>query len=119
MRSIPRRRLLPALLLLSCLSTGCTTISTRPSLGRTDRPALPPLPEALTRTETLRPLTARPDGDLVSVPKGVFAELLERLAEAIGAVGRLNGRLMAVRQERTCTDTILRTGTAPADCPNP
>lgn len=56
---------------------------------------------------------------MVSVPKGVFAELLERLAEAIGAVGRLNGRLMAVRQERTCTDTILRTGTAPADCPNP
>ena len=116
MRSIPRRRLLPALLLLSCLSTGCTTISTRPSLARTDRPALPTLPEALTRTETLRPLTARPEGELVSVPKGVFAELLERFAEAIAAVGRLNGRMVAVRQERGCTDAILRTGAAPVDC---
>lgn len=84
-----------------------------------DRPALPTLPEAMTRTETLRPLTARPEGDLVSVPKSVFAELVERLAEAIGAVGRLNSRLLAVRQERTCTDGILRTGTAPADCPIP
>lgn len=71
----------------------------------------------MTRTETLRPLTARPNDDPVSVPKDVFAELLERLAEAIGAVGRLNGRLIAVRQERICTDAILRTGTAPADCP--
>jgi hypothetical protein len=73
----------------------------------------------MTRTETLRPLIAAPTGELVSVPKGVFAELVERLAEAIGAVARLNGRLVAVRQERACTDTILRTGTAPTDCPIP
>ncbi|WP_156357691.1 hypothetical protein [Sphingomonas sp. Leaf62] len=52
----------------------------------------------------------------MSVPKAFLAELLERFAEAVAAVGRGNVRAVAVRQERTCTDTILRTGTTPAGC---
>lgn len=116
MHSTPRRRLLPALLLLSCLSTGCATTSMRASLARTERPALPPLAEALTRTETIKPLSASRDGELVSVPKAFLAELLERFAEAVAAIGRGNARAVAVRQERTCVDAILRTGAAPVDC---
>gem|GEM_PF-3015725 len=118
MRLTPRHRLLPALLLLSCLPTGCATTLTRPSLDRTDRAALPALPEALTKTETLRPLEAKPSGELVSIDKGFLGELLDRAAEAIAAVGRLNSRLIAVRQERSCADAILRTGVAPAGCPS-
>ncbi len=64
----------------------------------------------------MRPLTAKSTGDLVSVDKGFLAELLDRFAEAIAAVGRLNRRLVAVRQERGCTDAILRTGALPANC---
>lgn len=86
------------------------------SIARTDRPALPPLAEALTRTETIKPLTAPDTGELVSVSKGFLAELIERLAEAVAAVERGNIRALAVRQERTCVDAILRTGIAPAGC---
>lgn len=86
------------------------------SIARTDRPALPPLAEALTRTETIRPLTAPQTGELVSVPKSFLAELIERLAEAVAAVERGNTRALAVRQERACIDAILRTGIAPAGC---
>lgn len=82
----------------------------RASLARTERPALPPLPEALTRTETIAPLTAPQTGELVSVPKAFLAELIERFAAAVAAVGRGNVRAAAVRQERTCVDAILRTG---------
>lgn len=88
----------------------------RASLARTERPALPPLPEALTRTETIAPLTAPQTGELVSVPKAFLAELIERFAEAVAAVGRGNGRATAVRQERTCVDAILLTGTTPPGC---
>lgn len=88
----------------------------RASLARTERPKLPALPEALTRTETIKPLAAPQTGELVSVPKAFLAELLERFAEAIAAVGRGNRRATAVRHERTCLDAILSTGTAPAGC---
>ena len=88
----------------------------RASLARTERPKLPPLPEALTRTETIKPLTAPQTGELVSVPKAFFTELLERFAEAVAVIGRGNGRATAVRHERTCLDAILSTGTAPAGC---
>lgn len=88
----------------------------RASLARTERPKLPALPEALTRTETIRPLTAPQTGELVSVPKAFFNELLERFAEAVAAIGRGNGRALAVRQERTCLDAILSTGAASAGC---
>ncbi len=88
----------------------------RASLARTERPKLPKLAEGLTRTETIKPLTAPQTGELVSVPKAFFDEVIERLAEAVAAVGRGNVRAVAVRHERTCLDTILSTGTAPAGC---
>lgn len=88
----------------------------RASIARTERVKLPPLPEALTRTETIAPLTAPQTGELVSVPKAFLAELIERLAEAVAAVGRGNVRAVAVRQERTCLDAIISTGTTPAGC---
>lgn len=53
---------------------------------------------------------------MVSVPKAFFVELIERFAEAVAAIGRGNVRALAVRQERTCLDAILSTGTAPAGC---
>jgi hypothetical protein len=43
--------------------------------------------------------------------------VLERLADAIGAVERGNNRAAGVKLERRCTAAILATGTAPADCP--
>ena len=118
MRSTPFRRLLPALLCLPLLSTACVTRSTPASLARIDRPALPPLAAELTRTEQLAPLTARPAGELVTIDRNILAELLERFAEAIGAVERGNTRAVAVAQERRCTAAIFATGTAPADCPH-
>jgi hypothetical protein len=53
----------------------------------------------------------------VSIDKGVLGELVARLAEAIGAVERANGRATAVLLERRCTAAILSTGAAPAGCP--
>lgn len=116
MRSTPFRRLLPALLLLPCLSTACATASTPASLARTERPKLPALPAELTRTERLTPLTAKATGDLVTIDRGVLAELVERFAEAIGAVERANTRAVAVAAERRCTAAILSTGVAPSGC---
>ena len=75
------------------------------------------LPPELTRAERLKPLSAKPAGELVTIDKGILAEVYERLAEAIGAVWRGNSRAAAVKLERRCTSAILSTGTAPADCP--
>lgn len=86
------------------------------SIARTERAQLPPLAEALTRTETIKPLTAPQTGEMVQVPKGFLVELLERFAEALAAIERGNGRALAVRQERICIDAILRTGAAPSGC---
>lgn len=116
MRSTTFRRLLPALLCLPLLSTACVTRSTPASIARTERPKLPPLADELTRTEKLAPLTARPSGDLVTIDRNILAELLERFAEAIGAVERGNTRAVAVAQERRCTAAIFSRGAAPADC---
>ncbi|RMB55440.1 hypothetical protein C8J44_0683 [Sphingomonas sp. PP-CE-3A-406] len=75
------------------------------------------LPAELTRTERLKPLAAKPTGELVTIDKGILAEVYERLAEAIGAVWRGNTRAAAVKLERRCASAILSTGAAPADCP--
>jgi hypothetical protein len=56
-------------------------------------------------------------GELVTVDKGWLGEVVERFAEAIGAVERGNTRAVAVRKERACAASVLETGTAPADCP--
>lgn len=61
-----------------------------------ERPELPTRPAELARTETLKPLTAEPRaGDEVQISRTVLAELYERAAEAIGAVERLNARVIA------------------------
>lgn len=118
MRTTPSRWLLPALLLLPLLSTACATRSTPPALARTERPVLPSLPAELTRTERLTPLTAKPTGEVVTINRSILAEIVERFAEAIGAVERGNSRAVAVALERRCTAAILSTGAAPADCPS-
>jgi hypothetical protein len=116
MRSTPSRLLLPALLLLPLLSTACATRSTPASLARTERPTLPPLAPDLTRTEQLTPLAAKPSGEAVTIDRGILAEIVERFAEAIGAVERGNSRAVAVALERRCTAAVIATGLAPAGC---
>lgn len=116
MRSILSRRLLPAILFLPLLSSSCGTVSTRPSLARTERPTLPPLPAELKKTERLAPLTVKPAGQTVTIDRSFLAELVERFAEAIGAVERGNQRAIAADQERECQRAILATGTAPKGC---
>lgn len=117
MRLIPSRLLLPALLLLPLLSTACATRSTPTSIARTERAALPALSADLTRTERLTPLTAKPSGELVTIDRSILSEIVERFAEAIGAVERGNARAVAVALERRCTSAVLATGQAPAECP--
>jgi hypothetical protein len=53
----------------------------------------------------------------VAVDKGFLGTILDRLAEAIGAVARGNDRAGGVLLERACTKALLETGKAPADCP--
>ena len=83
---------------------------------RTERPAIPTLPSELTKTERLRTLKAVPTGELVTIDKGVLGELYEWIADAAGAVARLNTRMAGVVKERQCTTAIMETGSAPDDC---
>ncbi|MFZ3485181.1 hypothetical protein [Sphingomonas sp. 3-13AW] len=53
----------------------------------------------------------------MTIDKGILAELVERFAEAVAAVSRLNARIVAGRTERRCIEAIWQTGVAPADCP--
>ncbi|WP_288935481.1 hypothetical protein [uncultured Sphingomonas sp.] len=46
----------------------------------------------------------------------MFAELVARLVEAVGAVERGNQRAVGVAAERRCTAAILSTGKPPAGC---
>jgi hypothetical protein len=55
-------------------------------------------------------------GELVTVDKGWLGEVVERFAEAIGAVERGNTRAVAVRNERACAASVLSIGSAPATC---
>ncbi len=116
MRSTLSLRLLPALLCLPLLSTSCGHPSTPGSIARTERPTLPTLSPELTRAEHLAPLAARPTGELVAIDRGILGDLVERLAEAIGAVERGNIRAAGVKRERACTASIFATGAAPASC---
>jgi hypothetical protein len=54
---------------------------------------------------------------VVTIDRGILSEIVERFAEAIGAVGRGNARAVAVALERRCTSAVLATGQAPAECP--
>ena len=116
MRSMPSRLLLLATLSLPLLSSACATRSTSASLARTERPAMPTLPAELVKTERLAPLTGKPSGEQVSIDKGVLAELVERTAQAIGAVERGNERAAGLKALWLCVDTIMRTGVTPVAC---
>lgn len=72
----------------------------------------------MSRTETLKPLTAEPvAGDEVKISRNVLRELYQRLSDAIAAVEVLNNRITGNNRLWACTDSIFRTGKAPADCP--
>lgn len=77
---------------------------------------MPALPGELVKTERLAPIAAAPSGELVSIDKGVLAEIVERLAQAAGAVERGNNRAGGVKALWTCVDAIMRTGIQPASC---
>jgi hypothetical protein len=53
----------------------------------------------------------------VTIDRSILSEIVERFAEAIGAVERGNARAVAVALERRCTSAIIATGSAPPDCP--
>ena len=65
----------------------------------------------------MTPIGKPETGELVTVDKGWLAAVLDRLAEAIGAVTRGNERAAGVRLERSCTAAVLETGKTPAGCP--
>lgn len=114
---LPRKPLrLTALLPLMLLSQACQHPSTASSIARTERPKLPTLPPELTRTEKLTPLSGKTSGELVTVDKGWLGEVVERFAEAIGAVERGNRRSNAVRQERRCVAALFETGATSPEC---
>jgi len=117
MRSILRLAPLLALLPLASTLSACLHPSTPSSIARTERPKLPTLNPELTQTEKLTPIGKPETGELVTVDKGWLAAVLDRLAEAIGAVTRGNERAGGVKLERQCTAAVLETGKAPASCP--
>lgn len=53
---------------------------------------------------------------MVTIDRGILAEIVERFAEAIGAVERGNARAVAVALERRCIAAVIATGVAPAEC---
>ncbi len=77
---------------------------------------MPTLPEELVKTERLAPIAGKPTGELVSIDKGVLAEITERLVQAAGAIERGNNRAGGVRKLWTCVDAIMRTGVTPVGC---
>jgi len=119
MLSTPSRLRLLALLFLPLLSISCAKTSTLASIARTERPTLPKLSPELTRVERLTPLSGRTSGELVAIDKGWLGELVERYAEATGAVERGNNRAAGVKLERRCTAALFSTGVVRAGCPPP
>ena len=84
---------------------------------RTDRPILPTPSAETTKTERLPALTGRKSGELILIDKGEYGEQLDLLAEAIGAVSRLNMRQGARNAYDRCVKAIFETGKVPANCP--
>lgn len=77
---------------------------------------LPTLSVEATRTERLNPLTGRKSGEVILIDKGEYSEQLDLLAEAIGAVTRLNNRQGARNAYDRCVKAIFETGEVPAGC---
>jgi hypothetical protein len=84
---------------------------------RIDRPMLPTPSAEMTRTERLSTLTGKKSGELILIDKGEYGEQLDLLAEAIGAVARLNNRQGARNAYDRCVKAIFETGKVPATCP--
>jgi hypothetical protein len=74
-----------------------------------------PSDEAM-RTERLPPLSGRKSGETILIDKGEYGEQLDLLAEAIGAVARLNDRQGARNAYDRCVKAIFETGKVPAGC---
>jgi len=85
---------------------------------RIDRPTLPTQSVEATKTERLPTLTGKKSGEWILIDKGEYGEQLDLLAEAIGAVARLNNRQGARNAYDRCVKAIFETGTAPGDCPS-
>lgn len=77
---------------------------------------MPALPAELVKTERLAPIAAKPTGETVAIDKGILNELVERFAQAIGAVERGNTRAAGVRTLWGCIGAITQTGERPAGC---
>jgi hypothetical protein len=85
-------------------------------MTRTERPMLPTLSDESTRTERLTPLSGRKSGETVLIDKGEYGEQLDLLAQAIGAVARLNNRQGARNAYDRCVKAIFETGKVPPRC---
>jgi len=70
----------------------------------------------MTRTERLPVLTGKRSGELILIDKGEYGEQLDLLAEAIGAVARLNNRQGARNAYDRCVKAIFETGKVPPTC---
>ena len=77
---------------------------------------MPALPADLVKTERLAPIAAKPTGETVTIDKAILNELVERFAQAIGAVERGNTRAAGVRTLWGCVDAVMRTGERAAGC---
>jgi len=86
-------------------------------LMRIDRPTLPTPSAETTRTERLPTLTGKRSGELILIDKGEYGEQLDLLAEAIGAIARLNNRQGARNAYDRCVKAIFETGKVPTTCP--
>jgi len=78
---------------------------------------LPMLSNEATKTERLPALTGNKAGELILIDKGEYGEQLDLLAEAIGAVSRLNNRQGARNTYDRCIKAIFETGKVPVTCP--
>ncbi|MDQ2763831.1 MAG: hypothetical protein M3Y22_10225 [Pseudomonadota bacterium] len=54
---------------------------------------------------------------LVLVDQGWLSAAVDLAASAVAAVGRLNGHVAAIKEERRCTVAQFETGVMPTDCP--
>jgi hypothetical protein len=91
--------------------------STPSSIARTERPTLPTLSAEAKKTERLPALTGKKSGDLILIDKGEYGEQLDLMAEAIGAVARLNNRQGARNAYDRCVKAVFETGKLPGNCP--
>lgn len=88
-------------------------------MGRDERPTLPtPNPE-LVKTERPAALIAKPSGQLLTIDKAIYDELVTQHEWLLGAITRANNRAAGVKKERRCVTAIFETGKRGPDCPAP